>query len=64
MVGQRTMGRSLSTGRGATAAALVRRALRRRNLRPGWRGQVSLSLQDVDATVVVGLRLAGGIGST
>lgn len=35
MVGQRTMGRSLSTGRGATAAALARRALRRRDLRPG-----------------------------
>ena len=36
MVGQRTTGRSLSTGRGATAAALVRRALRRRDLRPGY----------------------------
>lgn len=34
-VGQRTMGRSLSTGRGATAAAFWRRALRRRDLRPG-----------------------------
>lgn len=35
MEGQRTMGLSLSTGRGARAAALVRRALRRRDLRPG-----------------------------
>lgn len=35
------MGFSLSTGRGATAAALVRRALRRRDLRPGWRLSVS-----------------------
>lgn len=34
-VGQRTIGLSLSTGRGATAAALERRALRRLSLRPG-----------------------------
>jgi hypothetical protein len=36
-VGHRTTGRSLSTGRGATAAALARRASRRRCLRPGYR---------------------------
>lgn len=36
MVGQRTTGLSLSTGRGATFAALETRALRRRVLRPGW----------------------------
>lgn len=35
-VGQRTIGLSLSTGRGATAAALERRALRRLSLRPGY----------------------------
>ena len=35
MEGQRTIGFSLSTGRGARATALVRRALRRRDLRPG-----------------------------
>lgn len=35
IVGHRTTGLSLSTGRGATAAALVRRAFRRRDLRPG-----------------------------
>lgn len=35
MVGHRTTGRSLSTGRGATAAALAIRASRRRCLRPG-----------------------------
>ena len=35
--GHRTTGRSLSTGRGATAATLARRALRRRCFRPGWR---------------------------
>lgn len=40
-VGQRTMGFSLSTGRGAIAAAFTRRALRRRDLRPGC-GVVSL----------------------
>lgn len=38
-VGQRTTGRSLSTGRGATAAALARRASRRRCLRPGYNTQ-------------------------
>ena len=37
-VGQRTIGLSLSTGRGATAAALERRALRRLSLRPGYCG--------------------------
>jgi hypothetical protein len=36
MVGHCTTGRSLSTGRGATAAALARRASRRRCLRPGY----------------------------
>ena len=35
------MGFSLSTGRGATAAAFMRRALRRRDLRPGCRLFVS-----------------------
>ena len=35
IVGHRTTGRSLSTGRGATAVAFVSRALRRRSLRPG-----------------------------
>lgn len=34
--GHRTTGLSLSTGRGATAAAFVRRAFRRRDLRPGY----------------------------
>lgn len=37
MVGHRTTGRSLSTGRGATAAALAIRASRRRCFRPGYR---------------------------
>ena len=36
IVGQRTIGLSLSTGRGATAAALWIRASRRRDLRPGF----------------------------
>jgi len=36
MPGQRTMGRSLSTGRGATATALAERAFLRRFLRPGY----------------------------
>ena len=36
MVGHRTIGLSLSTGRGATAAAFERRALRRLSLRPGY----------------------------
>jgi hypothetical protein len=36
MVGQRTTGRSLSTGRGASLAALSWRALRLRILRPGY----------------------------
>jgi len=36
MPGQRTMGRSLSTGRGATATALAKRAFLRRFLRPGY----------------------------
>lgn len=35
MVGHRTTGRSLSTGRGATAAALERRASLRRDFEPG-----------------------------
>lgn len=35
IVGHRTMGLSLSTGRGATAAAFERRALRRLSFRPG-----------------------------
>lgn len=35
-VGHLTIGRSLSTGRGATADALARRACRRRCLRPGF----------------------------
>jgi hypothetical protein len=37
IVGHRTTGRSLSTGRGATAEALARRACLRRCLRPAWR---------------------------
>ena len=36
IVGHRTIGLSLSTGRGATAAAFVRRAFRRRDFRPGY----------------------------
>jgi hypothetical protein len=36
IVGHRTIGLSLSTGRGATAAAFERRALRRLSLRPGY----------------------------
>ena len=48
IVGQRTIGFSLSTGRGATAAALARRAFRRRCLRPGCsRSQLRLSLREV-----------------
>jgi hypothetical protein len=35
IVGHRTIGLSLSTGRGATAAAFERRALRRLSFRPG-----------------------------
>ena len=38
MPGQRTTGRSLSTGRGATVTALTWRAFLRRSLRPGWEG--------------------------
>lgn len=38
-VGQRTTGRSLSTGRGATLAAFARRAERRLCLRPGYSGR-------------------------
>lgn len=45
MVGQRTIGRSLSTGRGATAAALVIRALRRRDLRPGCQSALKFSFE-------------------
>lgn len=45
MVGQRTIGRSLSTGRGATAAALAIRALRRRNLRPGYQNALEFSFE-------------------
>lgn len=41
MVGHRTTGRSLSTGRGATAAALAMRASRRRCFRPGCAIHVS-----------------------
>lgn len=45
-VGQCTTGRSLSTGRGATAAALERRASRRRSLRLGYiRKSISQSNQ-------------------
>jgi hypothetical protein len=36
IVGHRTIGLSLSTGRGATAAAFDRRALRRLSFRPGY----------------------------
>lgn len=36
IVGHRTIGLSLSTGRGATAAAFITRAFRRRDLRPGY----------------------------
>lgn len=45
MVGQRTIGRSLSTGRGATAAALAIRALRRRDLRPGYQSALEFSFE-------------------
>lgn len=38
-VGQRTIGRSLSTGRGATFAAFSIRALRRFNFLAGWERQ-------------------------
>ena len=41
IVGHRTIGLSLSTGRGATAAAFVRRAFRRRDLRPGYGSHIS-----------------------
>ena len=41
IVGHRTIGLSLSTGRGATAAAFVRRAFRRRDLRPGYDKHIS-----------------------
>lgn len=58
MEGQRTMGLSLSTGRGATATALVRRALRRRDLRPGWGLAVSDSFGLVDSCVEGG---CGGV---
>lgn len=44
MEGQRTMGFSLSTGRGATAAAFVTRAFRRRDFRPGYTLLVSTAL--------------------
>ena len=57
MVGQRTMGLSLSTGRGARAAALERRALRRRDLRPGYISFVSISAQHVSR-----LRASEGMG--
>ena len=43
IVGHRTIGLSLSTGRGATAAAFVRRAFRRRDLRPGYGGALASS---------------------
>ena len=56
MEGQRTMGLSLSTGRGATAAALVRRALRRRDLRPGWGLSVSDSFELVESCMEGGER--------
>lgn len=36
IVGHRTIGLNLSTGRGATTAALERRALRRLSFRPGY----------------------------
>jgi hypothetical protein len=45
MVGQRTIGLSLSTGRGATAAALERRALRRLSLRPGYKSVLESSFE-------------------
>ena len=46
-VGQRTTGRSLSAGRGATAAAFARRASRLRCLRPGYRNQLVSTEQDL-----------------
>lgn len=42
-VGHRTTGRSLSTGRGATVAALARRVSRRRCFRPGYNQRKSLT---------------------
>ena len=50
MVGQRTMGRSLSTGRGATLAALATRALRRRCLRPGCANNQHRICEEVEVT--------------
>ena len=43
IVGHRTTGRSLSTGRGATAEALATRACRLRCFRPAWMDRVSTS---------------------
>jgi len=62
MVGQRTMGFSLSTGRGATAAAFVMRALRRRDFRPGYTLFVSLALgfQACRTGYVFGVRRCSG----
>lgn len=42
-VGHRTIGLNLSTGRGATADAFARRALRRLSFRPGYRFQIRYS---------------------
>ena len=59
IVGQRTTGLSLSTGRGATAAALVRREFRRRNLRPGY--ETALASCYEPGVGWAGIRFRGGM---
>ena len=56
MDGQRTIGLSLSTGRGARAAALERRALRRRDLRPGYVFNISMPPQYLSRLRACGCR--------
>ena len=56
MDGQRTIGLSLSTGRGAKAAALERRALRRRDLRPGYVFNISMPPQYLSRLRACGCR--------
>lgn len=48
-VGQRTAGRSLSTGRGASFAALVTRALRRRCFLPGYSTALAISSETLSS---------------
>jgi hypothetical protein len=61
IVGHRTMGLNLSTGRGATAAAFERRALRRLSLRPGCDTHVRLS-SAISASLCVCVKLPGRSG--